>query len=51
MSKNNFEIVSVRVHPGTKEKITAITGQNFSSVVRQLLKAFIAKYESEIQQP
>lgn len=41
------ETVSVRVPPGTKEKIKAATGLDFSTAVRQILLAMIAFYEKE----
>jgi len=48
MSQNNVsKTESIRVVPGTAEKIRAITGQPFSRVVRWLLDAYIAKHANE----
>lgn len=48
MAKTNFsETVTVRVAPGTPEKIRAITGQPFSRVVRWLIMALMEKHAAE----
>lgn len=41
------ETVTVRVSPGTPEKIRAATGQPFSRVVRWMIVALLEKYERE----
>lgn len=49
MSDRASETVTVRVTPGTVAKVKAITGQPFSTTVRQILDAFIALNKEELE--